>query len=43
MQKQFQSKGVWKSVKDGYIPPKWVKSATQKETKKNNALALEII
>ena len=35
--------GVWKSVEDGYIPPKQVKSAAQKEAKRNNALALEII
>ena len=34
---------VWKSVKDGYVPPKRVKSPTQKEAKMNNALALEII
>ena len=34
---------VWKSVKDGYIPPKRVKSPAQKEAKRNNALALEII
>jgi uncharacterized membrane protein len=34
--------GVWKSVEDGYIPPQWVKSAAQKEAKRNNALALEI-
>jgi hypothetical protein len=30
-------------VKDGYIPPKRVRLAAQKEAKKNNALALEII
>jgi hypothetical protein len=34
---------VWKSVKDGYIPSKGVKSPAQKEAKRNNALALEII
>ena len=34
---------VWKSVKDGYIPSKRVKSAAQKEAKMNNALALAII
>ena len=34
---------VWKSVKDGYIPPKRVKSPAQKEAKRNNALALESI
>ena len=34
---------VWKSVKDGYIPPKRVKSPAQKEARRNNALALEII
>ena len=39
----LQSVGVWKSVIDGYTPPKRVKSATQKEAKRNNALALEII
>ena len=31
------------TVKDGYIPPKRVRSAAQKEAKRNNALALEII
>ena len=35
--------GVWKSVVDGYTPSKKVKSAAQKEAKRNNALALEII
>jgi hypothetical protein len=34
---------VWKSVEDGYVPPKRVKSPTQKEARRNNALALEII
>ena len=34
---------VWKSVEDGYVPPKWVKSAAQKEARRNNTLALEII
>ena len=43
LQSFLQYAGVWKSVKDGYIPPKRVKSPTQKEAKRNNALALEII
>ena len=43
MQKHLQSTDVWKSVVDGYTPPKRVKSAAQKEAKRNNALALEII
>ena len=24
---------VWRSVKDGYIPPKWVRTATQRKQK----------
>ena len=43
MKSCLQSTGVWKSVVDGYTPPKRVKSTTQKEAKRNNALALEII
>ena len=42
-QNSLQHIGVWKSVEDGYIPPKWVKLVAQKEAKRNNALALEII
>ena len=34
---------VWKLVEDGYIPPKRMKSPAQKEAKRYNALALEII
>ena len=43
MKSCLQSEGVWKSVKDEYIPSKRVKSAAQKEAKRNNALAFEII
>ena len=39
----LRSKGIWESVKDGYIPPKRVRSATQREAKRKNELALEII
>ena len=40
---RLHSAKVWKSVKDGYIPPKRVKSPAQKEARRNNALALKII
>ena len=43
VQRFLQSAGVWKSVVDGYTPPKKTKTTTQKETKRSNALALEII
>ena len=43
VQRFLQSAGVWKSVVDGYTPPKKIKTATQKEVKRSNALALEII
>lgn len=43
LQNFLQYTGVWKSVVDGYIPSKRVKSTAQKEAKRNNALALEII
>ena len=43
VQRFLQSAGVWKSVVDGYTPPKKIKTTTQKEAKRNNALALEII
>ena len=43
IQRFLQSVGVWKSVVDGYTPSKRVKSAAQKEAKRSNALALEII
>jgi hypothetical protein len=43
VQRFLQSAGVWKSVVDGYTPLKKVKTAAQKEAKRNNALALEII
>ena len=43
LQNTLPSIGIWESVKDGYIPPKRVRSAAQKEAKRNNALALEII
>lgn len=43
IQSYLQSTGVWKSMVDGYTPPKNVKSVAQKEAKMNNALALEII
>ena len=43
IQRFLQSAGVWKSVVEGYTHPEKVKSATQKEAKRNNALALEII
>ena len=43
LQNHLRYIGIWESVKDGYIPPKRVKLAAQKEAKRNNALALEII
>ena len=43
VQRFLQSEGVWKSVVDGYTPPKKIKTAAQKEAKRSNALALEII
>ena len=43
VQRFLQSAGVWKSVIDGYTPPKKIKTTTQKEAKRSNALALEII
>ena len=43
MKSCLQSIGVWKSVVDRYTPLKKVKSAAQKEEKRNNALSLEII
>ena len=43
VQRFLQSPGVWKSVVDGYTPQKKVKTTTQMEAQRNNALALEII
>jgi hypothetical protein len=34
IQRFLQSVGVWKSVVEGYTPPKRVKSAAQKEAKR---------
>ena len=34
---------VWQSVLTRYTPPKKVKTATQKEAKKNNSMAMEAI
>ena len=42
LQNHLRYTGIWKSVEDGYIPLKRVKSPTQKEAKRNNAMALEI-
>ena len=43
LQNTLRSRGLWESVKDGYIPPKRVRSAAQNEAKRKNELALEII
>ena len=43
LQNTLRSRGLWESVKDGYIPPKRVRSAAQREAKIKNELALEII
>ena len=43
LQNTLRSRGLWESVKDGYIPPKRVRSATQREARRKNELALEII
>ena len=43
LQNTLQSKGIWELVQDGYIPPKRVRSAAQREAKRKNELALEII
>ena len=43
MQRFLQSEGVWKSVVNGYTPPKKIKTAAQKEAQRSNALALKII
>ena len=43
LQNQLRHISIRESVKDGYIPPKRVRSVAQKEAKRNNALALEII
>ena len=34
---------IWNSVVNGYIAPKHVKTITQKDTKKNNSMATELI
>ena len=43
MQSFLQSEGVWKSVVNGYTPPKKIKTTAQKEAKRSNELALKII
>ena len=43
VQRFLQSTSVWKSVVDGYTPPKKIKTAAQKEAQRSNALALKII
>ena len=43
LQNTLRARGIWESVKDGYIPPKRVRSAAQREAKRKNELALEII
>ena len=43
MKSFLQSKGVWKSVVNGYTPLKKIKTAAQKEAQRSNALALKII
>ena len=40
---EVEAIGIWKSVLTGYTPPKKVKTTAQKETKKNNSLAMETI
>ena len=43
LQNTLRSRGLWESVKDGYIPPKRVRSAAQREPIRKNELALKII
>ncbi len=45
MQKVLKTIGidVWKSVTTGYTAPKKVKTMTQKDARKNNSMAMEII
>ena len=43
MQVYLEIEGIWKPVLTRYTPPKKVKTTTQKEAKKNNALSMETI
>ena len=36
LQNTLRARGIWESVKDGYIPPKRVRSVAQKEAKRKN-------